>query len=121
MNDTHGAWKTFTEEVEVAGNQLIQHVTRLVAEGNVRTIRVKSQNGDVQFEIPLTAGVVTGGIVALTAPWLVALGALAGMVAKLKVEVVRNVPADEAGTPSDDGAASDSASPAPGPDSPRDS
>jgi hypothetical protein len=99
---------------------LIQHVTRLVAEGNVRTIRVKSQNGDVQFEIPLTAGVVTGGIVALTAPWLVALGALAGMVAKLKVEVVRNVP-DEAGTATDDGAASDSASPAPGSDSPQDS
>ena len=84
-----GAWKTFTEEIEVTGNQLVAEITKLIAEGNVRTVRVRSQNGDVQFEIPLTAGAVTGGIVALTAPWLVVLGALAGIVAKLRIEIVR--------------------------------
>ena len=89
MNDKGNAWKTFTEEIEVTGNQLVANVTRLIAEGNVRTIKVRSQNGDVHFDIPLTAGVVTGGIVALAAPWLVLLGALAGMVAKVKIEVVR--------------------------------
>ena len=88
------AWKTFTEEMEVTGSQLVGHITRLVAEGNVRTIKVRSQNGDVHFDIPMTAGVVTGGIVALAAPWLVVLGALAGMVAKLKIEVVRQAPHD---------------------------
>lgn len=90
----HNAWKTFTEEIEVTGSQLIANITRLVAEGNVRTIKVSSENGDVRFEIPLTAGVVTGGIVALAAPWLVVLGALAGMVAKLKLEIVRQAPAE---------------------------
>src|SRR5437764_169483 len=91
QND-RSAWKTFTEEIEVTGSQLVAHITRLIAEGNVRTIKVRSQNGDVHFEIPMTAGVVTGGIVALAAPWLVVLGALAGMVAKLKIEIVRQEP-----------------------------
>ena len=94
QNDRN-AWKTFTEEVEVTSSQLVAHITKLIAEGNVRTIKVRSQNGDVHFEIPMTAGVVTGGIVVLTAPWLVALGALAGMVAKLKVENVRQEPQGE--------------------------
>ncbi len=92
--ENRSAWKTFTEEIEVTGSQLISHITKLIAEGNVRKIKVRSQNSDVHFEIPLTAGVVTGGIVALAAPWLVVLGALAGMVAKLKIEIVRQAPAD---------------------------
>ena len=91
QNDRN-AWRIFTEEIEVTGGQLVAHITKLIAEGNVRTIKVRSQNGDVHFEIPMTAGVVTGGMVALAAPWLVALGALAGMVAKLKVEIVRQEP-----------------------------
>jgi hypothetical protein len=92
--DSRTAWKTFTEEIEVTGNQLVAHITKLFAEGNVRTIKVRSQNSDVHFDIPMTAGLVTGGIVALAAPWLVVLGALAGMVAKLKIEIVRQQPTD---------------------------
>jgi len=97
--ESSNAWKTFTEEIEVTGSQLIAQITRLIAEGNVRTIKVRSQNGDVHFEIPLTAGMVTGGIVALAAPWLVVLGALAGMVARLKLEIVRQEPAEPPGSP----------------------
>jgi hypothetical protein len=104
------AWKTFTEEIEVTGNQLVAQITRLIAEGNIRTISVRSQNSDVHFEIPLTAGVVTGGIVALAAPWLVVLGALAGLVAKLRVEVVRQQPADDK-TPAPPGTAGAEAAP----------
>ena len=100
--ESHNAWKTFTEEIEVTGSQLVAHITKLIAEGNVRTIKVRSQNGDVHFEIPMTAGVVTGGIVALAAPWLVALGALAGMVAKLKLEIVRQEPKDGSRAPNSD-------------------
>src|SRR5258708_25128182 len=36
------AWKTFIEEMEVTGAQLVGHITRLIAEGNVRTIKVRS-------------------------------------------------------------------------------
>jgi hypothetical protein len=83
-------WKAFTEELEVTGNQLVEEVKRLVAEGNVRKLRVRSQNDDVVLEVPLTLGAVTGGVVALAAPGLMVLGALAGLLARVKIEVVRN-------------------------------
>lgn len=82
-------WKTFTEEVEVAGQHLVDEVTRLIAEGNVRKVRIRSQNDDVVLEVPLTAGAVVGGVVVLTAPWLAILGALAGLLVKVRIEVVR--------------------------------
>lgn len=87
------AWKTFTEEVEVAGHQLVTEVTRLVAEGNVRKLQVKSEKGDVFLVVPLTAGAVAGGVVALAAPWLAVLAAIAGVVAKVRLEIVREEPA----------------------------
>ena len=93
-----GRWKTFTEEVEVAGHQLVEEITRLIAQGNVRKLRVRSSNDDVVVEVPLTAGAVVGGVVVLAAPWLALLGALAGVLAKVKIEVVR----DEDGSDPDD-------------------
>ena len=89
--EKRGRWQTFTEEVEVAGHQLIDEVTRLVSEGNVRKIRVRSKNDDVVFEVPLTAGAVVGGVVVLAAPALAVLGALAGLLVKVKIEIVRKV------------------------------
>ncbi len=88
-------WKTFTEEVEVAGHQLMDEVSRLISEGNVRKLRVRSKNDDVVFEVPLTAGAVVGGVVVLAAPALAVLGALAGLLARVKIEVVRTVKTDE--------------------------
>lgn len=92
MNDDHDKkdrWKTFTEEVEVAGQHLVDEVTKLIAEGNVRKVRIRSQNDDVVLEVPLTAGAVIGGVVVLTAPWLAILGALAGLLVRVRLEVVR--------------------------------
>lgn len=97
-----GRWKTFTEEVEVAGHQLIDEVTRLVSEGNVRKLRLRSENNDVVFEVPLTAGAVVGGVVVLAAPALAVIGALAGLLAKVKIEVVRSVDSSEDGDISED-------------------
>ncbi len=96
-------WKTFTEEVEVAGYQLMDEVTRLISQGNVRKLRVRSKNDDVVFEVPLTAGAVVGGVVVLAAPALAVLGALAGLLARVKIEVVRKVEV----TPDEEGADQD--------------
>jgi len=82
-------WKTFTEEIEIAGSQLVDRVTQLIRDGNVRLLRIRSENGDIFLEIPLTVGAVTGGVVALAAPWLAVLGALAGLLAKVRIEIVR--------------------------------
>lgn len=86
------AWKAFTEEVEVAGHQLVNEVNRLIAEGNVRKLEIRSEKGDVFLSVPLTAGAVAGGVVAIAAPWLAAIGAIAGLVGKVKLEIVRQEP-----------------------------
>ena len=82
--------RSFTEEIEIAGHQLIETIKALVAEGNVRRVRIRAEDGTVFLEIPLTAGALAGGVVVLTAPWLAAIGAVAGLAAKVKLEIVRD-------------------------------
>ena len=91
-DDRKSSWQTFTEEIEVSGQQLLNEINRLIAEGNVHKLNVKSGDGEVFLSIPLTGGVVAGGLVALTAPWLAIIAGVAGLVTKVKLEVVRTVP-----------------------------
>ena len=94
--------KTFTEELDLARGQLIGRIKELIAEGNVRRLRVRTADGDVFLEIPLTAGVVAGSIVTLALPWLAALGALAAIAARVKLEVVRETKEEEKTPPKQD-------------------
>ncbi len=82
--------RTWTEEVVVAGTELVERVKKLVAEGNVRRLILRKPNGESLLEIPLTAGVAVGGVVTILAPVLAALGALAALLAEVKVEIVRS-------------------------------
>ena len=59
---------------------------QLIHEGNVRRLIIKDETGKVYLEIPVTVGVIG----ALIAPMLAAVGAVAAMVANLKIEVIRN-------------------------------
>lgn len=86
------AWKTFAEEVEVSGHHLLGEINRLIAEGNVRKLVVKTDDGQVFLTIPLTAGAVAGGILTLGAPWLAILAAVAGLVANIRLEITRQGP-----------------------------
>ncbi len=79
----------WVEEIEVAGNQLVDLVKRLVNEGNVRRLIIRNSKGRILVEIPLSAGVAVGGVATFIAPILVALGAMAAMIASFKVEVIR--------------------------------
>lgn len=81
--------KTISEELEVAGNQLVDRVQDLVKQGNVRRIIIKNPDDDVLLEMSLTMGAVAGGVLALGAPWLAALGAVAALIARVKIEIVR--------------------------------
>lgn len=104
--------RTFTEEIEVLGSQLVQQVKDLLAEGNVRQLRLKASDGDILFETPLTFGVVAGGAVALAAPWLAILGAIAAFVTHARLEVVREVDDAAPANPADaEPASPDTASP----------
>lgn len=91
VEEKAGEDKTFTEEIEVAGSQLVERVKELVEEGNVRQLRIKNADDDVYLEIPLTVGVLVGGVVALAVPMMAALGAFAALVARVKIEVVREI------------------------------
>ena len=79
--------RTWSEEVVVAGNQLVDRVKQLVAEGNVRRLIIRKSDGESLLEIPLTAGVAVGGVVTVMAPVLAALGALAALLAEFRIEV----------------------------------
>ena len=77
------------EEIEVAGSQLVERVKELVSEGNVRRLIVRMPDDRVLLEIPLTTGVAVGGVITIIAPVLAALGALAALIAHLKVQIIR--------------------------------
>ena|SRR5437868_4530551 len=98
QNYTNGEQKpnyqTYTEELQVMGEQLLSKVKELVHEGNVRRIIIK-QEGRTVVEFPLTIGVVG----ALLAPPLAAIGAIGALIAQCSIEVVRSEPP---ATPSDD-------------------
>jgi hypothetical protein len=81
--------RTIIEEFEVAGHQLIGRVKELLKEGNVRQVRIRTDDGDVLLKAPLNVGVIAGGVVALAAPFLAVLGVLAALVTRVRIEVER--------------------------------
>ena len=95
QDEKKSSWKAFTEEIEVSGQHLVEEIRRLIAEGNVRKLVVKTDDGSVLLTLPLTAGAVAGGILTLGAPWVAVLAAVAGVVAKVRIEISRDGPPDD--------------------------
>jgi hypothetical protein len=98
------AEQTTMEMIKVEGGQLIDHVKRLVHEGNVRRIRIK-QDDETVVEFPLTVGLIG----AVLAPVLAAVGAIAAFLTNCTVEIerVEDVPEPEvapvaSGTPTEE-------------------
>lgn len=73
------------KEFKVHAQDLLAKIEELIKEGNVRRIIIKDADGKPYIEIPLTIGVI--GVIA--APVVAAIGALAGVVAKFTVEIIR--------------------------------
>ena len=94
QNYTNGEQKpnyqTYTEEIQVMGEQLITKVKELVHEGNVRRVIIK-QDGRSVVEFPLTVGVV-GTVIA---PVLAAVGAIAAVLTECTIEVERTAGSDD--------------------------
>jgi len=74
--------KTVWETIETSGEQLLATVKKLIAEGNVRRVRIR-QKDHVVAEFPLTIGVVG----AVFAPVLAAIGALAALLTECSIDV----------------------------------
>ena len=84
-----------TEEVTLAGNQLVEYVKGVITAGNVRRLIIHKPSGEVLMEVPLTAGLAVGGALTAMAPILAALGAMAALLANVTVEIVRTDDSDD--------------------------
>jgi hypothetical protein len=73
------------EEFKVSGEDLLKKVKNLIKEGQARRIIIKNEKGETLVEIPLTLTAVG----ALIAPTLAAVGAIAALVTKCTIVVVR--------------------------------
>lgn len=77
--------KTKKSEFKVKGEELLKKVKEIIHEGNVRRIIIKNEEGKTYLEIPVTIGIV--GV--LLAPVWAAIGALAAVASKFKIEIVK--------------------------------
>ena len=75
--------------MDIAGSDLVDTVRKLVQEGNVRRLIIKNPEGESLLEIPLTAGVAIGGALVVLTPVLAALGALAALLARVRLVIIR--------------------------------
>ena len=73
------------EEFSVNGDQIISKVKEIIKAGNARRIIIKNEKGESILEIPLTLGAVG----ALIAPMLAAVGAVAALVTKCTIVVIK--------------------------------
>jgi len=71
-------------EFKVKGEELLAKVKEIIHEGNVRKIIIKDEQGKIYLEIPVTVGVVG----ALLLPVWAAIGALAAVASKFKIEII---------------------------------
>ncbi len=76
--------RTFWQTIEVKGDELLDKVKELIAEGNVRRVRIRQKERTI-VEFPLTIGVVG----AVLAPVLAAVGAVAALVTECTIDVER--------------------------------
>lgn len=76
---------TFTrEKIYARGNEIVEKVKEVIRQGNVTRIRVKTKD-DVILDMPVTAGAA----VAILAPYLALLGAVAAIATQCSIEIER--------------------------------
>lgn len=76
--------QTWWETVGGTGSAVLDQLRKLLAEGNIRRVRVR-QKGQIIAEFPLTVGLVG----AVFAPLLAAIGAMTALVTGCTIEVER--------------------------------
>jgi hypothetical protein len=77
---------SYTERFKVKGGQLVEKVTQLIHEGNVRRVRLIHKDRTM-LEIPLSIGAPAAAITIMAAPVLAAIGAFAALVTECTIEV----------------------------------
>jgi hypothetical protein len=77
------------ESFQVRGEQLLEKVKELIAEGRARKITIDDKDGKEVMSFPLAVGVVG----TVLAPLLAAVGALAAMIGECTITVERETEA----------------------------
>ena len=80
---------TWTEQIEIHSSELVARTKELVKEGNVRRLIIRDHDDKVLLEVPLTQGVVVGGVLVILAPVLAAIGGMAALLTDVKLDIVR--------------------------------
>lgn len=73
------------EEFKVTGDEVIKKVKEILKAGNARKIIIRNEEGKDIIEVPLTLGAV--GV--LIAPALAAVGAVAALLTKCTIVVIK--------------------------------
>ena len=74
------------ESFSIKGEELLQKIKELIAEGNVRRITINNKEGKELMSFPLTIGIV--GVI--VAPVFAAVGAIAALVGECTISVERD-------------------------------
>lgn len=75
-------WQEFT----LNGDEVVAKVKELIAEGNVRRLIIKNEDGRTMFEVPLTLGVIGAALL----PVFAAIGAAAALATRCTIVVERD-------------------------------
>jgi len=74
-----------TQEFTINGDQVVAKVKELIAEGNVRRVIIKNEDGRTMLEVPLTLGLIGAALM----PVLAAIGAAAALATRCTIVVER--------------------------------
>lgn len=82
----------FIEQIEVAGEDLVSKVKELFADASAKRVVLRDSDGRELISVPLTIGVAGGALAVLAAPMLAAVAAVGGAVARVRIDIEREVP-----------------------------
>lgn len=80
---------SWTERIEIASEQVIDTIKKLISEGNVRRVTLRKSNGKKLISVPVTAGAAIGGVAVLAAPMITAIAAVTALVTKVTLDIER--------------------------------
>lgn len=81
--------RSWTEEIKVAGTDLLQLVKNLLQESNVRRVVIVSADGKRLLDLPVWMGIAGATLL----PTYIAIGLIASMAANCSILVERSEPA----------------------------
>ena len=77
---------TTKEEIVIDADKVVGAVKKLIKEGNARQIIIQNEKGKTMLEIPVTVGAIGAVIV----PIVAAIGALAALMTKCKIIIIKD-------------------------------